>query len=108
MDFDTVYFDENIGMHARGCGHVEKTLGYAIPALTSIDDSMAYVEDMIKLELALETAFDGNRFHDLMRMAIRRNDPSYLANTVAEKYTGNKEAIRAKLMDMNNWYLPTK
>ena len=106
MNFDTVQFDLNIGIHARGCGHVEKTTEYAIPSLSSKDDSILYVEDQIKLELALETAFDGNRFHDLMRFAIRRNDPSYLANTVAEKYTDNKEVIRSKLMDMNNWYLP--
>ena len=119
MDFDTTCFNlkmsgsvvvhpANIGMHARGCGHTEVASDYVIPPLSSKEDSILYVEDQIKLELALETAFDGNRFHDLMRMAIRRNDPAYLANTVAEKYTGNKEAIRARLMDMNNWYLPKK
>jgi len=108
MNFDTIWFNANIGMHARGCGYTALASDYIIPALPSKNDSIIYVEDQIKLELALENAFEGNRFHDLMRLAIRRNDPSYLANTVAEKYTGNKEAIRSKLINMDNWYLPEK
>jgi hypothetical protein len=106
MNFDTTWFTVNIGVHGRGCGYMENAKDYKIPSLPSLADSVNYVEDMIKLELALETAFEGNRFHDLMRIALRRNDPSSLANTVAEKYTTNKEAIRAKLTDANNWYLP--
>jgi hypothetical protein len=40
-----------------------------------------------------------------MRIAIRRNNPAYLADKVAAKHTGNEQAIRSKLMDENNWYL---
>lgn len=65
-----------------------------------------YVEDKIILELALETAFEGGRFHDLMRIATRRGDNAYLADKVAESHTGDKEAIRSKLMVESNWYLP--
>ena len=105
VDFEDIPFDYNTGIHARGCGNVELSKDFIIPFLNSIEDSIAWVEDKITEELALETAFEGNRFHDLTRIAIRRNDPSFLADKVAEKYTNNREAIRSKLMDQNNWYL---
>ena len=66
------------------------------------------MEDELLAEYALETALEGNRFHDLMRIARYRNDPSYLADKVADKFTGSgREAIRAKLKNPQNWYLPT-
>jgi hypothetical protein len=105
VNFGNIAFDENIGVHSRGCGNMDKAIDYVIPALSSKQDSILYVEDKIVEELALETAFEGNRFQDLMRIALRRNDPSYLANKVAAKHTGNEQAIRSKLMDVNNWYL---
>lgn len=108
MNFDDPRFANNIGIHARGCGHVEKAASYSIPSLPSLQDSVLYVEDMIQKELALETAFEGNRFQDLMRIALRRNDPSYLANLVAQKHPDNQEAIRVKLLNTDNWYLPSK
>jgi len=105
VDFNNIAFDDNIGVHSRGCGNMDKATDYVIPALNSKQDSILYVEDKIVEELALETAFEGNRFQDLMRIAMRRNDPSYLADKVAAKHTGNEQAIRSKLMDENNWYL---
>lgn len=106
VDFDEIDFDNNIGVHSRGCGNINLASDFRIPASSSTQDSILYVEDKIIEELALETAFEGNRFHDLMRIAIRRNNNSYLANKVAEKYNSNKEVIRNKLLDENNWYLP--
>ncbi|MBS2099628.1 RagB/SusD family nutrient uptake outer membrane protein [Carboxylicivirga linearis] len=97
----------NIGVHKRGCGNVELSETFIIPEQASLEDSIQYVEDKIIEELALETAFEGNRFHDLMRIAKRRGSNAYLADKVAEKYT-NADAIRAKLMEEANWYLPTK
>lgn len=105
VDFEDIPFDYNIGVHARGCGNVELSKEFIIPSLNSLEDSIVWVEDKIIEELALETAFEGNRFHDLMRIAMRRNDPSYLANKVSEKYSHSQEAIRSKLMDETNWYL---
>jgi hypothetical protein len=105
VNFEDFVFDYNIGVHARGCGNVRLSTDYIIPSLNSLEDSILFVEDKIVEELALETAFEGNRFHDLMRVAFRRNDPAFLSNLVAEKYTDNKEAVRSKLMDENNWYL---
>jgi tetratricopeptide (TPR) repeat protein len=110
MNFSDLRFDNNIGIRMRGCGNVNQdTTFYVIPnqaKLTLLNtDSIKYVEDLIVKELALETAFDGNRFQDLMRVAIRRDDNSYLANIVSSKFTSNKEAIRTKLLDRTKWYL---
>lgn len=65
-----------------------------------------YLEDKIIEERARELAFEGERFYDLMRIAKRRNDPSYLADKVAAKFKGARaEEIRQYLMDENNWYI---
>ncbi|MDO9153263.1 MAG: RagB/SusD family nutrient uptake outer membrane protein [Paludibacter sp.] len=81
------------------------TTKFIIPKNLTPDLVINYVEDLIVNETALECAFEGNRFHDLMRIAIRRNDNAYLANKVAAKHSENKEAIRQKLLDRTNWYL---
>ena len=92
----------NIGIHMRGCGTTnEDNTFYIIPKLPSQQDSVLYVENLIQKESALETAFLGNRFQDLMRIAIRRDDNAYLANIVSAK----NSAIKGKLMDRANWYL---
>lgn len=64
-------------------------------------------------ENALECCFQGTRFYDLMRVALRRNDPSYLAKRVyARQGSANvateKATIRKDLTNPNNWYLSFK
>jgi len=105
VNFEDIAFNNNIGVHELGCGNVHLSTNYIIPAQGSLLDSILYVENKIIEEMALETAFEGNRFQDLMRIAFRRGDPAYLANRVALKYGDNMEAVRSKLMDENNWYL---
>ncbi|MCM4157235.1 RagB/SusD family nutrient uptake outer membrane protein [Gramella sp. AN32] len=73
-------------------------------------DSTIAIENNIIQEAALELAFEGNRWGDLVRVALRRNDPAFLADKVYEKLQkeGDSRAseVRSKLMNPDNWYLP--
>ncbi len=75
-----------------------------------VGDSLVSIENNIINEAALELAYEGNRWEDLVRVARRRNDPAFLADKIYDKLNkeGNAEAttVRAKLMNPNNWYLP--
>ncbi|THU36062.1 RagB/SusD family nutrient uptake outer membrane protein [Niastella caeni] len=81
-----------------------------------LSDSLGFqqfVENMIIDENALELAYEGNRWPDLVRVALRKNDPSYLANKIATKFEragnpGLAASIRAKLSNKDNWFLPFK
>ena len=63
---------------------------------------------MIIDEYGLEFTFEGKRFYDLMRIALRRNDPAYLADAVAKRNGKIDDALREKLMDKRNWFLPLR
>lgn len=77
--------------------------------LASSQDSLLFVEDVIMDERAMELAFEGKRWFDLMRVANRDyRGAEYLANKVAAKFgsEANQNAVRDRLLDKNNWYLP--
>jgi hypothetical protein len=81
-----------------------------IPDEITGEDRMLMIEDMIIAERAMELAFEGKRWSDLVRIAERRNDPGYLADKVAAKFAGTSkyDLIRTRLMDPANWYLKHK
>ncbi|GAB6011304.1 hypothetical protein [Viscerimonas tarda] len=107
MQFNNELFAQNIGIHSRGSGETNINAQYVLPAtLETKSDSILYVEDLICTELALETAFEGNRFYDLMRMAIHRDDPSFLAEKVAERTGIRNSQLYNKLTNPANWFLP--
>lgn len=73
----------------------------------NLNAKQLYLEDEIITERARELAYEGERFYDLIRIAKRRGDPSYLADKVAAKFKDQKaEEIRQLLMDETNWYIP--
>ncbi len=91
----------NIGIRARA-----NIQNYVMQGV----DSLLEVEDGLIQEVGLENGFEGTRWPDLMRIALRRNDPAFLADKVYQKFlkdgVGNAAAIRQKLMNKENWYLP--
>ena len=76
-------------------------------------DSVTTVENMIINEDALELAYEGQRWPDLLRIAIRRDDPSFIADKIYNKLiksglsAGAAGQARAKLM-AKDWFLPFK
>lgn len=110
--------NENIGLHAKGCGNAEMdSLHYAFPTPTSttstLIDSINAVENLICMENAFEGAFKGDRFFDLMRWSFSRNDPSFLASKIARRnhpmYSDTEvqaTALYQKLLNKQNWYMP--
>ena len=61
---------------------------------------------MIIDEMALEGFFEGYRFFDLMRVALRRNDPAYLADPVSRRNGEADPTLRSLLLEKKNWFLP--
>jgi hypothetical protein len=126
-----------IGVHQRGCGFIryddpedmrssynyvdqvtrkiKETTGRDVTTADIYGDSgtdikadvIDAVEDLIIDECALELAFEGTRFSDLCRVAMRRGMPDYLAERVSKRHTGAVDGtLRAKLNNMANWWLP--
>ena len=112
---DLIVFDPNIftketslGIHSMGCGDTQCDTTYVIPALPARQDSIDFVEDKIVTEMALEGSFEGYRFYDLMRVALRRNDLSYLAEPISRRNGEKDESLYQLLMNKENWYLPKR
>ncbi len=104
-----------IGIHSRGCGFTPANEYYQMPYNSKITDpqqQLAWqqdqVEEMIMDEEALEFAFEGYRFYDLLRVALRRNDPTWLANKIQGRNGNAPSGITVNLTDQNNWFLHWK
>jgi hypothetical protein len=104
--FNNDKYTNIIGIHARGCGDAAYDATYKIPdSATDSISRLNWVEDAICDELALETSFEGNRFGDLVRMAMRRNN-DFLAKRIASKHEGSEYGrIYGILSDQKNWFL---
>lgn len=93
----------NIGIRARA-----NLRNYEVDAA----DSLMQIENGLINETALENAYEGTRWPDLLRIALRRNDPAFLADKIFDKL--NKDGVpgaaaaQARLMDRTKWYLPFK
>jgi hypothetical protein len=101
----------NIGV--RGHAYVTPVLSdmYSIRSIkleptVALKDS---IENYTIQEDALELAFEGERWGDLLRIAYRRNSPEFLADKIYQKLqkAGNANAETAKQKILNkNYFLP--
>ena len=106
-----------VGIHTHGSGWTPLNEYYQLP-----DDSLmteeqkkpiqtAFVDSLLLNECALELAFEGPRFYDIMRFALRQSNPEkFLAEKVAARRGKNNidETLKSRLMNRNNWYLRWK
>lgn len=111
---DTVYYDYSKLLLAQGVDLKDES--------TTRADIINAVENLIVDELALETAFEGNRFTDLVRIAEHKNDAGYkgtewlatkIANRGSKSATEDSPAVNgydaslfSKLLNPSNWYFP--
>ena len=118
----------NIGIHSHGANetegqyspyqYVEVLAGklaelkeQGVNVQDTPEDSINAMEDIICDEMAMELAFEGNRFADLTRIAKHKNaDPLYGSN-YGSLWLARKLAYKNPVKDLTqeiNWYLPMK
>jgi hypothetical protein len=107
-----------IGIHTRGSGWTPRNEYYVMPDDTTITDpearlarQIAGVDSLILNESALELAFEGTRYYDVMRYAMRQSNPGEAMAKII--YGRRGESRRAEMQgtikkDLNNkanWFL---
>ena len=78
-----------------------------------IAEQQTYVDSLILNESALELAFEGTRYYDIMRYALRQSNPGQtMAEIISARYgednRASMAAIAARLADRRNWFLNWK
>ena len=137
-NFTAAEFETNEGIHSRGSGYSERNEYYALNdtciarylGVTEVEnkvetilrpitreDSLNYMADLVLDELALELAWEGTRFGDLIRFAKAMGDNDVLAKRIAGRAHKNNVTYRSneyqmdaelygKMSNEANWYLP--
>ncbi len=71
----------------------------------NLQDSIIDLENKIIEERACELAFEGKRWYDLVRIANRRNDPGFIVEKMAKKYSDmNPSDIEDFYGNPDNYY----
>ena len=99
-------FDRMVGLKMQ-----ELAEKYDIEVGTTRQDTINAIEDLICDEYALETAFEGNRFSDLCRMARHKNESGLYGGNFGSIWLARKLAYKNPTKDLTNptnWYLPFK
>lgn len=106
-----------IGIHTRGSGWTPMNEFYQLPDDTLMTEEqkkpiqMAFVDSLLLNECGLELAFEGTRYYDIMRFAMRQSNPGqFLSRQIyGRKGEENRDAVRGEiqkdLSDPRNWYL---
>ena len=115
-----------VGIHSRGSGYTPLNEYYQLPIPEPEEDEeysyeivpddnaltlnlQNYVNELILNEGALEFAFEGVRYYDLLRFALRSPDPNFLSSRIAMRHgvenAAEMSAISSKLADRANWYM---
>ena len=112
-----------MGIHARGCGFTPMDTLYVLPHDTVevdatkraqlVKEHQAYVDSLILNESALEFAFEGTRYYDIMRYALRQSNPGQVMGQIIGARHGYADrtamqAVISRLADQRNWYLTWK
>lgn len=94
----------NVGTRTRGQG-VSTRVGFFFEnANPNLNDSILFVEKVLLEECALETAFKGNRFHDLLRYTNHPDAPNYIADALAKKFPERAGEFASKSVE--DWFIP--
>ncbi len=90
VNFDHSAYATSLGI--RGRVDLEPYTFNAV--LPGLDDSVLFVENKIMQEAALELAFEGHRWFDLVRVARRRDDPAaFLSEMVCRKFEPGNNSL---------------
>lgn len=106
-----------IGIHSHGSGWTPMNEYYRLPEDSTMTEEQlypiqkAYVDSLLLNECGLELAFEGTRYYDIMRFALRQPNPGqFLLRQVCSRHGKNNiDAVRGEigkdLSDPRNWYL---
>lgn len=92
---------KNVGIRGRASLAVKN-----VPS--DVANKVEFIEDLIIEERALELAFEGKRYMDLIRIAERRGDADYLARRVSNKFddAAKRKEVKELLWGQENWFIP--
>lgn len=108
-----------LGIHSRGSGFAPSDTLYVLPNDTVeldatkraqlVKEHQAVVDSLILTESALEFAFEGTRYYDIMRYALRQSNPEATMQKIIGIRKGEKypETI-SPLANRNKWFLNWK